>query len=404
MNEKILKLENAILEMQSVNIPSNQHHLLATEISKLKDDLLYNLDKYSEDKNFIISKMEDENSQFTSYVLRKSAMNTLALRRGSYPLTKHEKYLKENFSENTNARQNTSSHKSAKFFEYNNEENVDTMKTRLIHNGRCPICTLKPPCKHYDDSHITLEKASPHTMTLNGRNGPNVTPNSFSKTILNENPSKTITPREAKSYDKDVSKKPIAPTQTGKGIGFRANRFAKIERSLNPELMTGEEKGYLYGAEFEVQRAERSFDHRSAGRSFDHRIKETLKTKQLYNLVQTKMKTVDPSVLGEDNKVDEDGKRNEVKKMKEKYDMQLKIQEYKEKKIMAEIVEAEKKKEEEVQQTLEQKKIDEQKKRYRSEQKKIIDELKKKKVEEEQKENELSGARSKKEAQKKTRF
>lgn len=24
-----------------------------------------------------------------------------------------------------------------------------SMKGNLVHNGRCPKCTLKPPCKHY---------------------------------------------------------------------------------------------------------------------------------------------------------------------------------------------------------------------------------------------------------------
>jgi hypothetical protein len=24
------------------------------------------------------------------------------------------------------------------------------MKGTLLNKGRCPICTLKPPCKHYD--------------------------------------------------------------------------------------------------------------------------------------------------------------------------------------------------------------------------------------------------------------
>jgi hypothetical protein len=24
------------------------------------------------------------------------------------------------------------------------------MKGNLVHKGRCPVCTLRPPCKHYD--------------------------------------------------------------------------------------------------------------------------------------------------------------------------------------------------------------------------------------------------------------
>jgi hypothetical protein len=39
------------------------------------------------------------------------------------------------------------------------------MKGTLAHNGRCPKCTLKPPCKHYD----SLE-------ALNGESNVEVTP------------------------------------------------------------------------------------------------------------------------------------------------------------------------------------------------------------------------------------
>lgn len=31
-------------------------------------------------------------------------------------------------------------------------ENKLGMKGNLVNKGRCPICTLKPPCKHFDSS------------------------------------------------------------------------------------------------------------------------------------------------------------------------------------------------------------------------------------------------------------
>lgn len=30
------------------------------------------------------------------------------------------------------------------------KKNAGIMKGGLASKGRCPICTLKPPCKHYD--------------------------------------------------------------------------------------------------------------------------------------------------------------------------------------------------------------------------------------------------------------
>lgn len=31
-------------------------------------------------------------------------------------------------------------------------ENKVGMKGNLVNKGRCPICTLKPPCKHFDNA------------------------------------------------------------------------------------------------------------------------------------------------------------------------------------------------------------------------------------------------------------
>ena len=44
-----------------------------------------------------------------------------------------------------------------------------SIKGSLVNNGRCPKCTLKPPCKHYDkidDLPEVIEKQSPRLKAL----------------------------------------------------------------------------------------------------------------------------------------------------------------------------------------------------------------------------------------------
>lgn len=279
---------------------------------------------------------------------------------------------------------------------------ADGIKNKILSEGRCPVCTLKPPCKHYDSSDTIpkIESKPPRPIFNNIENNKFISLESDSRK-LDSSPIGIV--RIPSKYTSDTRISPESMPQS-QGSQISSSSVPPIFRQDNRPFEQMNNIRNTYYIPRQSTQSNRSPGMRqplsasnAANKSFELPAKLSVRYRNKSSTYQTSGGRVEEMRRSQERKV-------ELRKAEERLETLAKIEAYREERLRREIekLEEEKRKEDE---EMRQKQLKEAKRRkYLEDQKRRLDtyyEERKKQEEDIKKQQESEKSKLLKEARKK---